>query len=322
MAARAWLISPFVDLLFFSNLPWLLALAPLVISTEGFPRVEFWQVYFLTTPHRWLTLVLVATDPDRRGNRTRLFVALAVVFLVFVIAMHWVTGAFSCLAVVDYVWNSWHFGSQHAGILRLYSRRAGSTKVLGEVWPIRLLVVYTSLRLVGWLTGWIDHFSAAGATMRMADYAAICLPAWVLWQQLAHFTKARIGALCYATSVCLLYSILLWSVAHRISSLVLSLTVAASAFHAVEYLAFVSFYAAQRRGAGGRSLFGHFARQWSALLLAYLVAVGLLGYGISKQWESLWIGLNLWAAFLHYAYDGMIWKLRQPATAKTLGAAT
>ena len=34
-----------------------------------------------------------------------------------------------------------------------------------------------------------------------------------------------------------------------------------------------------------------------------------------------WIGLNLWAALLHYAYDGMIWKLRRPATAQALGAA-
>jgi hypothetical protein len=32
------------------------------------------------------------------------------------------------------------------------------------------------------------------------------------------------------------------------------------------------------------------------------------------------MGANIWAAFLHYAYDGMIWKLRRPETAKALGA--
>jgi hypothetical protein len=28
--------------------------------------------------------------------------------------------------------------------------------------------------------------------------------------------------------------------------------------------------------------------------------------------------MNLWAAALHYAYDGMIWKLRNTGTAKVL----
>jgi hypothetical protein len=30
--------------------------------------------------------------------------------------------------------------------------------------------------------------------------------------------------------------------------------------------------------------------------------------------------LNLWAAMVHYAFDGMIWKLRRPETARVLGA--
>jgi hypothetical protein len=100
----------------------------------------------------------------------------------------------------------------------------------------------------------------------------------------------------------------------------LSLTVAASAFHAVEYLGLVSFYAGQRKHVGSESTFRKLAQQWGGLLVGYMLAVGLLGYGLSKEWAPWWIGLNLWAAFLHYAYDGMIWKLRLPATAKSLGA--
>ena len=33
----------------------------------------------------------------------------------------------------------------------------------------------------------------------------------------------------------------------------------------------------------------------------------------------VWQGLNLWMSFVHYTYDGMIWKLRRPATAAALG---
>src|SRR5256885_14533168 len=75
-APSGWIVSPAFDLLFFANLGWLLAVVPGFVAPEGVSHVEFWQVYFLTTPHRWITLVLVTLDPDRREGRTWLFVAL------------------------------------------------------------------------------------------------------------------------------------------------------------------------------------------------------------------------------------------------------
>ena len=47
--------------------------------------------------------------------------------------------------------------------------------------------------------------------------------------------------------------------------------------------------------------------------------VVIVGGGIAGL-AAAWQGLNLWAAFVHYAYDGMIWKLRRPETAAALGA--
>ena len=32
-------------------------------------------------------------------------------------ALRLVSGGFLCLLLIDYVWNSWHFAAQHAGIL-------------------------------------------------------------------------------------------------------------------------------------------------------------------------------------------------------------
>src|SRR5207244_10524059 len=72
-----WLVSPAFDLLFLANLGWLLALVPGYVAAEGTVHIEFWQIYFLTTPHRWITLLLVAADPDRRAGRGRVFVGLA-----------------------------------------------------------------------------------------------------------------------------------------------------------------------------------------------------------------------------------------------------
>jgi hypothetical protein len=104
------------------------------------------------------------------------------------------------------------------------------------------------------------------------------------------------------------------------------LIVANAAFHAVEYLAIVTFYAWKRKDQGSASPFQLMARDWLRVLATYIVVLGVASsllensrYDIVVQ---LFVGANLWAAFLHYAYDGMIWKLRRPQTAQTLGVGT
>src|SRR5437899_982418 len=104
-----WIVSPAFDLLFLANLPWLLALLPGFVAAEGTPHIAFWQLYFLTTPHRWITLFLVALDPDRREGRSGRFVALALLGLVTVAGVKLAPGGFGCLLLVDYLSNCWHF---------------------------------------------------------------------------------------------------------------------------------------------------------------------------------------------------------------------
>lgn len=74
-AGRAWLVSPWFDLLFVSNVFWpLLAVGLVAWGTELHDGVSFWQVYFVTTPHRWITLTLVFLDRDRFAERPVAFV--------------------------------------------------------------------------------------------------------------------------------------------------------------------------------------------------------------------------------------------------------
>ena len=77
-----WIVSPLFDILFFANCYWVLAFFPFFVSADGEPYVQFWMAYFLATPHRWLTLVIAATDRDRRYGQTWLFAAIAVGFAV------------------------------------------------------------------------------------------------------------------------------------------------------------------------------------------------------------------------------------------------
>src|SRR5262245_2208538 len=113
-AEGGWIVSGAFDLLFLANLAWPLLLLPGLADDHG-TGVDFCQLYFLTTPHRWLTLLLVAFDPDRRDGRPGRFILWAALLGVLVVGAYLTTGEFLCLALVDAAWNGWHFASQHAG---------------------------------------------------------------------------------------------------------------------------------------------------------------------------------------------------------------
>ena len=71
-----WVSSAPFDLLFLANIVWPLLLLP-GLSTSSDTVVDFWQVYFLTLPHRWITLLLVVVDPDRRADRSLMLASMA-----------------------------------------------------------------------------------------------------------------------------------------------------------------------------------------------------------------------------------------------------
>src|SRR5262249_50547534 len=150
---------------------------------------------------------------------------------------------------------------------------------------------------------------------RMLDGVMLSLPAVLMAAELLD-RPWRPAKLVYLASVCGLYSGLLLALQGEHRSLVLALTTASALFHAVEYLAIVTHYAWRRQTQGTASLFRVMARQWLRFLAAYALLLGLVAVLVERQFRELWLGLNLWAAFLHYTYDGIIWKLRRPATAQ------
>ncbi len=321
--AAGWVSSPAFDLLFLANVGWPLLLWPgLLPAGGGELHTEFWAVYFLIAPHRWLTLLLVAADPDRRDGRAWVFVALAVVAAAAVAGVYAVTGAFACLAVADYLWNAWHFASQHQGVLRMYARKAGGGPDWLERHALRAFLVYVLLRTAGWTTGWLEADAGSLSWLGTADLVLLAVPAVVLGVNLLGADARRAGKLCYLLSVLTLYSLLLLALRNEWRGWVIALTAAASMVHASEYLAIVTHYARRRTAVGSGGAFRAMAGRWLGLLGMYAVALGLVGVFLadpSGGLPTVWVGLNLWAAFLHYAYDGLIWKLRRPATAGALG---
>jgi hypothetical protein len=315
-----WIVSPGFDLLFFANLAWLLAWLPWYSSGPGTTHLDYWQLFFITTPHRWITLLLVAADPDRRVDRQRWFGALAVVVFLAVFGVYLYFGTFKCLVIADAVWNGWHFASQHSGITRIYGRKAGGGRRWLDIHALRLFVFLVTLRLLGWSTGWLEADSAGAQALVWFDRVWLAFGAVILAVELIDRPTARPGKVLYVASVVGLYGSLLWAIGHHHVDLVTRLTVAAALFHAVEYLAIVTSYAWRRQQQGSAGLFRQMANRWLIVLALYVLILGLISQYAETSWRELWAGLNLWAAFLHYAFDGMIWKLRKPATAAALGA--
>jgi hypothetical protein len=323
-SGRGWIVSPAFDLLFLANLGWLLLLLP-GFATRTDTAIDFWQIYFLTLPHRWLTLVLVLTDRDRRDGKQRALTIVAALAGVIVVGAYLGTGAFLCLAMVDYIWNAWHFASQHAGVLRMYSRKVGGGFQWLERWGLRGFVTYTAIRAAGWATGWIEADSLSLPWLNAADLLVLLVPALLLLTNLPGLNRDRIGKLAYLGSVCVLYSGFLLSLRFGWSGWVIVFAAAGSMFHAVEYLAIVTHYAHRRETVGSDGQFRLLARYWLLFLGLYILALGAIGIWMSKPENGVlvvWQGLNLWMAFVHYAFDGMIWKLRRPETAAALGVAS
>lgn len=316
--SSVWIVGPVFDLALFANLGWLLAWLPVYLSTEGTPHIEFWQIYFLTTPHRWITLVLVATDAQRRAGRTTLCIALAVIAFLALAGVWLVTGTLLCLLLIDYLWNGWHFASQHAGVLRIYSRKAGGGRAWLERDVVRLFIVYVIARTAGWATGWLEEWPDGLAMLWQFDLLMLCLPAGILLAECRPGSWQRRAKLIYLASVLGLYSSLLLALRAHDVPLTLALTAASAAFHAIEYLALVSHYAKRRANEPDDAAFLVLARDWPLFLAGFILLFGFAAW--TMEGLQFWLALNLWAAFLHYAYDGMIWKLRQPATAHVLGA--
>jgi hypothetical protein len=306
-----WLVSPGFDLLLIANVCW-----PLLVLIEvlgGMPAgegVRFWQVYFVTTPHRWITLALVFLDRDRLKERPVAFPLLALLALVVCGGVWLATGALTCLLAVDYVWNAWHFAAQHHGIYRIYGRRVDPGRVSGltsEKWLLRMFIVYVAMRIAGW--SW--SFETLDQAFRRTDYIVAFIPVWLLVREVsAREGRHRLGRWAYITSVCSLYLALLYAVHESRLGLVLTLATASAIFHATEYLAIVTWSIRGRDASRSSTLWRSLAGEWSLFLLALIVVLGIGGWMLDHHLLKAWLFVNVVVAFLHYTYDGMIWKSR------------
>jgi hypothetical protein len=313
--AGGWLVGPWFDLFFIANLAWpLLFLIQFGDGFAGRDSLRFWQLYYITTPHRWITLLIVFADRDRFLQRRTAFLTLAACAIVLCVGVRLSTGALTCLLAIDYVWNAWHFASQHHGIYRIYARRADPAPAPGQMlekWSMRFFLLYVILRVAS--ATWSDE--AWENALGKCDWLAVLVPIWLVARDVRLSRAKSAARTSYLVSVGCLYVSLLWAVHERQLGLVLAMSTASALFHAVEYLALVSWSVRQRHsGAGSRmGILAHLVPRWGIALAVFVVVLGAGGWLIDQRYVETWLLINVIVAFLHYAYDGLIWRRRASA---------
>jgi len=327
--STGWLISPAYDLFLIANCAWpLLLLWQWQDGFAGRSGLQFWQVYFVTTPHRWITLGLVLLDRERLKESGSLFAGIAIAVLAICLGIRLGTGTLTCLLTIDYLWNAWHFAAQHQGIYQIYRREAarqnsrpvqqvsGTRASLGEQtakWAFRGFWLYVALRVAG--VTWANE--PWEATLQTLDGCALIIPVSLLGGAMLTRHKASWGQLAYLASVMILASSLLAAVHLRKPAWVVSLATASALFHATEYLAIVGWSVKRRAAARGERLgaLAWLAPRWGFTVILFMGMLGSAGWLMDQNLLEIWLFLNVVAAFLHYAYDGIIW--RKPRKAIT-----
>jgi len=306
--AARFLVNSWFDLLFICNLYW-----PLVLLIDGWGGLRahetllFWQVFFVTTPHRWITLFLVFGDREKVRESGRLFAGIATL-IVGSVALLWLsTGSLLCLMAIDYLWNAWHFAAQHHGIYRIYSRQNDDVRlwlVRAEKWLFRLFILYVIARVAGW--SW--QYEQLTRIAHSVDLWMLLIPAAVIGLQCERGVKRAWSGLVYTGSVLTLFSAMLLAVHFDAKLIVLQLALASALFHAVEYLAIVSWSMKSGKTTSRRDLFGHVGSRWLGYLVVFVVLLGASAWMLEQGAFKLWAAINLMAAFLHYSFDGIIWR--------------
>jgi hypothetical protein len=323
---KSWLVSPLFDLLFVANvLWWPLAV---VMSMQGTPSVigplTIFQVYFLSTPHRWITLVMVFFDSERFWKEPVRYGGLGLSLVAGALALVWIaslspqaTNSLMLLMMIDYAWNAWHFAAQHAGIARIYGRftRPDMTEhqVVFERTALRLLVLWAFFRqaisvsnqnqvfqnIQGMLLGinWLDPLLVAPALI-------------VIARECRDFQMSSRGRLAYLVSVVSLYLGQLLAIRMGDQALMQSLFLGTAIFHSTEYLAVVN-WSVQKRTTG---VWKYQLSRTGLGLVVFMVVLGVTNLAINTASAYAWALMTLLVSFLHYAYDGMIWKSKPRTT--------
>lgn len=299
--------------------------------------------------HRHYTFVVVYGDREVFSQRARAY-WLAPASIVAIVALAKATAGLSPATVagvklspwqlalfVTGAWNIWHTLQQRYGLLRIYAGKLGGGTQLPEqarrdralIWLATATVAVALPLLRPQLLGGHVNARKLGrvlAPLAEAWWAWALLVAvsgalgYVLLRWLAHELRAPATPAQRAPRLALMGSTLLLFAVFLLHGPVIGYLCFGTA-HAIEYMAFVHHYGLKKygRGAGRRGAAAAILRD-ARIAVPGLAGGLLLVFWLIHEQRRTDVYLIYYTAtsWLHFLYDGWIWKVRRPELQRTL----
>ena len=321
---RTWIHAPASDLVFFGY-GWLVVLLPLLWLDAWAPVVVL-VILMVNDLHRHYTFVLVYGEREEFEKRKSLYIGLPILAALVAFAFVY-ADSFPILLTISVLWTIYHSVGQKYGITRIYARKAG----YGDAWIEKGLIFswfyYVVFAIAEKEAATLERFDAGRVVLGYIGEAlpymtvisdlilAVALVFVVLFVRQEYVNRHRmsVAKVLYVVSILLLYSLFF-------RSLVLGYVVFGFS-HAIEYIALVNIFVGNKylKRPEARSLLARAARRlWlsSSLFGLGIVALCAAAKGWHQQAFTIYI---VGSGFLHFIYDGLIWKVRKPEVGAPLG---
>lgn len=234
------------------------------------------------------------------------------------------------LIVLSALWNFYHTLMQKMGILRIYSRKAAYGKSWldkGMIWAW-FAVLFFQLGSMPSVLQRISVLATSGKylteTFRpflkvfpylayLALLVALAVTALYLKEEWAHRDRLHWPKNIFLFSILALYSLFFYDF--------LIAYVAFGFSHAIEYLAFVNIFSRKKylpkpEASSWMARWVHRQYLSMGIFVVASAAIFIPWHFLSARTLGAYI---LASSFLHFLYDGWIWKVRNPAVGKPLG---
>lgn len=334
-----WIQGAAFDLTFFS-FGWLAVW--LAFAAWGDTQTKLLVTFVLSVSfiHRTITHLFVYGDPEIFQERKRTYIVLPIFLLVITtVAVLFRLGYFGLrlpqifisLAVASTLWNFYHSIMQKMGLMRIYSRKGG----VGKAWLDKAVLfswfvyLFLQLPLMPGTRKEISSLAAVGKTMvkgietqlswlpyltGLSLAVAVVMTALYLKEEWKA-PKFQWPRNIFLASILLLYALFFYDFLAAYAAFGFS--------HAIEYIAFANLFA--HRKYAGENAPPSFMKSFVRNQILSMLAFGGALFGICFYWNltsPMTLGwLIIGSSFLHFLYDGWIWKLRKPQVSAPLGLA-
>lgn len=318
-----WIKDPTFDLVYLS-FGWIAIYLAFIIFDNYFATILI-IVAATSFVHRHYTFALVYGQKEEFNRRKWSYILLPIAFLVIAITFYKLN-LFSILLAASIIWLMFHTLAQKYGLTRIYSRKAGYGLAwldkgiiyswfgylffaLGEKNKGLMSEYHEGRTLIHYLG---DYFQIFTMISYVALAVAIAFTAVYIYVELKNWDKISLPKNIFVFSILLLYAVFFQNLV--IGFLVFGFS------HAIEYIAFVNLFvnSKYKKKPDTGSFFSRVTKkQWlyAGIFTVLLAGISVVGLNYNEYVLGLYI---TGSSFLHFIYDGWIWKVSKPEVGKPL----